>query len=303
MLSDRTRLVRGLVLALALLAAVAGGAAFTRHLVLDRAARVLAGWQDAGLPGSAPRGDGPRLVGIWPPRLRWDDVTWTDSGGATLRCDHLVLEIEPSRLFGRSLRLRAISVSQLEWETSPPRSRWISPFLASLPSQEPPGLEDPPPRAIRFSIDGFRIAPGPLEIGSLEGWAASPRRGSWSLRARGSTPEGRGWSIRGMGSGYRGEANLTLETVLGPDRSLQIGLARTGVATASDAAASDAEATGDHATGDQATGDQATGDQVVGDKRWSWDLTARDDGTLLTSLLADPLTCLLYTSDAADEFR
>jgi hypothetical protein len=234
-----------------LIVAIAFGI-LARELVLYGARSVLGRWDEAGLPGRSPIGDGLTLEYRWPPRVSWRDLAWTGDGGVRLSCKRLEIDVSPWALLRGKVAPASVSVQDLDVSGAGSIVPWTALILetaedssAASEHTRPKPLRD----AVRFDVSRMSFGDSTRGLTRLYGWAWSPKTASWALMARGTVEYGRSFEIRGSGSAAGGSGDLTLEVDLARGRTCRV--------------------VGRHARGSS----------------WGWSIAGRDDGVLTAALL------------------
>lgn len=222
-----------------------------RFLLLSAADRLLDDWEQAGLPGSRPLGTGPVVAAGWPPTLRWDDLYWDDGSAATARAGRLEIGVRPSSVLKRSLTIDRVRIDDLDLAAASAFLPWAEQLLANLPEMTARSAvpERPQPNAVWFEIAPIQIESLTTGFRRIEGWAWSPRRGSWQSIARMITDSSRQIDLRIEGSGAAGYEETAMEATLSDGRLFRY-----------------------------------LTERPVGEQR-RWSLTGRDDGRFLLSTL------------------
>ena len=212
-------------------------------------------WDQAGLPGSRPVGTGPAVAGSWPPKLEWNDLYWEDGSTTTARARRFEIGVQPSSVWNRSLTIDRVRIDDVHLAATSAFLPWAEQIIANLPEMTD---ESATPAQPQFDALWYEIGPIQIEslttgLRSIEGWAWSPRRGSWQSIATLITDSNRRIDLRIRGAGAAGYEEMTIEADFTDERLL---LYRS--------------------------------ERPVGERR-RWTLTGRDDGRILFPMLLPDL--------------
>ncbi len=237
------------VLGIAAIVLAAGGLLLSQWALPRAGARWLSHWQEAGLPGRAPRGSGPTFhLGV-PPTLSWSDVQWMASDSLSVECRKLDIAVRPLRLVRGGVQITAISAEGLRIEADPVTEPWCRAILEGLADTLEPAKPLPADRnSMRFKLLDVGFRRGNYRVDRIVGRAWAPRRAAWECEARIVLTDGRGVDFGARGTGRVGAAEVQADFSSDSRHRLDLAARR-----------------------------------PVGGP-WTWRASARDDGRLLLAL-------------------
>lgn len=244
-----------------------GGAGLivSRALVLSAARGVFDHWSRAGLPGDPPQGKGPFADMAWPPHIRWSNLRWGASGSFHLSCDELQVAIAPMSLLQGRLIPSRIEIEGLKVSGKEPVSPWSDLIIGSLHDSISSGRPDPGADAVFFRVAPITFDSSSVSLPQLEGWVLAPHKAGWEIFAEASRDGSwRTMRVRGGGSLYGGSSEISLNAEMGKDRLL-------------------------YAHARRAPGGG-----------WIWEVSGRDDGSMVSTLLARHLGLAPHVGGSID---
>ncbi len=213
--------------------------------------RFLGQWEEAGLPGQAPRGNGPRLSLAWPPQLAWSDIEWDWGESLRVSCPSMRIVLDPSgALRGKAVVDRLVTGRIALRGVDGRVPAWFNAMVVpgdSVP-RSPSAVED---SGAAFETGEIVIEREGLSVGRLSGTLRLPRRGEWALIGSLHSGRFRTAVIRAHGRASAGASELRAGIDLSRARSIEIDL------------------------------------RTLLDKRRSWHLAGRDDGGLAAAVSPD----------------